>query len=233
MAVLPKSRLDRVEFFEARLAQWAGSAAAIGILPAQAAQIATMTNAARAAFNAQQTQLAAAKAATASFYVKTDDMAELGSDLIKTIKAYAETTNNPNVYALASIPAPAAPTPAGAPTAPTALDATMNADGTITLKWKGVLAARQFFSIWRQLPGQNAPTQIGSIAAKSFIDTSVPRGLTQVVYSVRAHRDTLVSEPSDNIVVYFGAIGSGTGGNGESAVAGSIGGNGFGIAEAA
>ncbi len=233
MAVLPTTRVAKIEYFESHIAQWLANSAAIGVQPSSLASLQALVTAARAAFNAQQTQLAAAKAATASFYVKTDDMAELGSDLIKTIKAYAETTNNPNVYALAAIPAPAAPTPAGAPTAPTALDATMNADGTITLKWKGVLAARQFFSIWRQLPGQNSPTQIGSIAAKSFIDTSVPRGLTQVVYSVRAHRDTLVSEPSDNIVVYFGAIGSGTGGNGESAVAGSIGGNGFGIAEAA
>lgn len=229
MAVMPKSRIDRVEFFEARLAQWAGSAAAIGILPAQAAQIATMTNAARATFNAQQTAANASKAATASFHVKADEMAEFGADLIKTIKAFAETTNNPNVYALANIPAPAAPTPAGAPTAPTALDATMNADGTITLKWKGLLEARQFFSIWRQLPGQNAPTQIGSIAAKSFVDTSVPRGLSQVVYSVRAHRDTLVSEPSDNIVVYFGAVSGSDPQNFESPIAGSIGG----IAEAA
>ncbi len=226
MAVLPPSRIGRIEFFEARLAQWAANAVGIGVQPAAVASLQALVTAARAAFNAQQTQAATAKASTATFHVKADDMAEFGGDLIKTIKAFAETSNNPNVYALANVPAPAAPTPAGPPVAPTSLDATMNADGSITLKWKGSLEARQFFSIWRTLPGQGAATQIGSIAAKEFLDSSVPRGLTQVVYSVRAHRDTLISEPSDNIVVYFGAVGGGGGGGGESAentIAGSIG----------
>ncbi len=128
-----------------------------------------------------------------------------------------QTTNNPNVYVLANIPAPAAPTPAGPPVAPKDLSAVMNSDGTMRLTWKGTIAqlgGRQFFSIWRQLPSQTMPLQIG--AAKEFTDVTVPRGLQQVVYNIRAHRDSAVSVPTDNLVVYFGAI-PGGGLNGEVA----------------
>ncbi len=211
MPVVPSTRIEKVEFYEAHNPTWATNAANIGVTPAQVASLANLTKSAREAFNAQKTAQDAAKAATQRFYNTVRDMQSLGADLIKNIKAYADTTNNPNVYVLANIPEPAAPTPAGPPVAPTDLSAVMNSDGTMRLTWKGSIAQRQFFSIWRQLPSQSMPLQIGAVAAKDFTDVTVPRGLTQVVYSVRAHRDSAVSTPTDNLVVYFGAIPGGGG----------------------
>ncbi len=52
---------------------------------------------------------------------------------------------------------------------------------------------------------------IGAVAAKDFTDVTVPRGLAQVVYNVRAHRDSQVSTPTQNLIVYFGAIPGGGG----------------------
>lgn len=211
MPVVPSTRTEKVEFYEAHNPTWAASAANIGVTPAQVASLTNLTKAARDAFNAQRTAQDAAKAATQRFYNTVRDMQNLGGDLIKSIKAFAETTNNPNVYVLANIPEPAAPTPAGPPVAPTNLSAVMNSDGTMRLTWKGSIAQRQFFSIWRQLPSQSMPLQIGAVAAKDFTDVTVPRGLTQVVYNVRAHRDSAVSTPTDNLIVYFGAIPGGGG----------------------
>lgn len=211
MGVVPPTRIEKVEFYEAHNSIWAAQAANIGLTVPQVTALTTLTTAARAAFNQQQTAQAAAKSATENFHNKVRDMQAQGSDLIKTIKAYAETKNDPNVYVLANIPAPASPTPAGPPVAPTDLAAVMNSDGTIRLTWRGTLAQRQFFSVWRQLPSQNLPLQIGAVAAKDFTDVTVPRGLNQVVYNVRAHRDAQVSTPTQNLVVYFGAIPGGGG----------------------
>jgi hypothetical protein len=211
MGVVPPTRIEKIEFYEAHNPVWAANAAAIGLTAAQVTALTTLTTAARAAFNAQRAAQDAAKAATENFHNKVREMQSQGSDLIKTIKAYADTKNDPNVYVLANIPAPAAPTPAGPPVAPTDLAAVMNSDGTIRLTWKGSLAQRQFFSVWRQLPSQNMPLQIGAVAAKEFTDVTVPRGLNQVVYNVRAHRDAQVSTPTQNLIVYFGAIPGGGG----------------------
>ncbi len=211
MGVVPSSRIAKVEFYEVHYPIWAVSPTAIGLTAAQVTSLTTLTKAARDAYNAQQTAIDAAKAATEGFHNKVRDMQNLGADLVRGIKTFAETTNNPNVYVLASIPAPAAPTPAGPPVAPDMLGAVMNSDGTIRLTWKGTLAQRQFFSVWRQLPSQSMPVQITAVAAKVYTDITVPRGLQQVVYSVRAHRDSQTSVPTGNLTVYFGAIPGGGG----------------------
>lgn len=211
MGVVPNTRIEKIEFYEAHNPVWTAQATNIGVTATQMTSMGTLTKAARDAFNAQKAAQDAAKAATAAFYNKVRDMQSLGADLIKNIKTYAETKNDPNVYVLANIPAPAQPTPAGPPVAPTDLSAVMNSDGTIKLTWKGTISQRQFFSIWRQLPSQTMPLQIGAVAAKDFTDVTVPRGLTQVVYNVRAHRDSAVSTPTNNLIVYFGAIPGGGG----------------------
>ncbi len=211
MGVVPSSRIAKVEFYETHAPIWGIGPTLIGLTAVQVTNMTALTKAARDAYNAQQTAIDAAKSATTKFYNAVHDMQGLGADLIANIKTFAETTNNPNVYVLANVPAPAAPTPAGPPVAPDMLNAVMNSDGTIHLTWKGTLAQRQFFSVWRQLPSQSMPVQISAVAAKEYTDVTVPRGLQQVIYNVRAHRDSAVSVPTSNLVVYFGAIPGGGG----------------------
>lgn len=205
-SVVPSTDLGKLEFYEAHLAAWGTAPANIGLTAGQVTSLNTLTTAARTAFNGALTAREAAKAATGNMHNKINSMHALGSDLIKIIKAYAATQNDPNVFVLAQIPEPAPRTPAPPPEAPTDLSASMNADGSIRLSWKGTLAYRQFFSVWRQTPSEDAPQQIAAIAAKEFVDLTVPRGLAQTIYSVRAHRDAAVSEPCPNLIVYFGVL---------------------------
>jgi ribonuclease BN (tRNA processing enzyme) len=68
------------------------------------------TTHARKAYNDHLAAQQAAKAATDAFYDKVRLMHAspgAGADMIQTIKTYAQTTNNPNVYVLAQIPPPA------------------------------------------------------------------------------------------------------------------------------
>ncbi len=209
MPILPDSRIERVEFFEAHDPIWtsasAGDPPAIGLTPAQCLEMTALTTTARAKYNAMLSARQASKAATAAFYNAEDAMAQNGAGLIATIKAYAETTADPNVYVLAQIPAPAVPVPAGAPTNPTALGAFLENDGSVTLSWKGTLAKGQYFSVWRQLHGSTEWTSVGTVAAKKFTDNNVPSAIISATYQVKAHRNTQVSAGSEPVTVLFGS----------------------------
>lgn len=233
MAILPDSQLGKLAFFEAHVPVWAAAPTTIGLTAGQVTSLNTATTAARSAFDASIAAREAAKAATANQHNKIDAMTAIGTDLLKIIKAYAAVQNDPNVYVLAQIPAPSAPTPAPPPEAPTDLTASMTPDGAIRLKWKGTLAYRQFFSLWRQTPSDAFPEQIASVAAKEYIDVTVPRGLTQVTYTARAHRDSAVSDPCPVLIVYFGVVPEGTQISANGQVIGTIGNNDSVVSEAA
>jgi hypothetical protein len=207
MPVLPSKNVERIQWFEQRIAAWTASAVGIGITVPQATTLSAKIIAARTAFNAAETARQASKNATLSLNTSMSDLSDFGADLIATIKAFAETTNNPNVYVLASVPPPAPPGPVGPPEAPTDVSADPNADGTITVKWKGSTANQTFFSVWRKTSAQSQFVQIGAIATKTFIDDGVPNGVTAVSYVLRAQRGTSVSQASEQVTVQFGGLG--------------------------
>lgn len=210
MPVLPPSDIAKVEFMEAHLAGWATNAVAIGLTTAQVTAMQTATTAARAGFNTQQTAKEAAKSATANFHNLTRSMGDLASDAIKAIKLKAAQSNDPNVYVLANIPAPLPPSPPPPPQPPTDLIADPNADGTITLKWKGSVANNTFFGVWRKV-GTGAWTNIGSTAIKTFQDSAIPSNPipNSITYAVRSQRNNEVSAPSVQAEVVYGGPGLG------------------------
>ena len=208
MGVLPSKLEEKIAWFEQRKALWTTNAAAINLLPTQVTQIQDLTAAARAKYDAAHAARNAAVAATYDMQQAVDAMTTFGADLVKTIKAYAETTGNTDVYGLAQVPAPAAPSPAGVPKPPEDLTADPNADGTVTLRWKGALKNQTFFTVWRRIAENGAFVQIGALAAKKFVDTAVPQGVTRVAYEIRAQRGQLVSTPSAEVSVNFGAGGN-------------------------
>ncbi|MFM9994894.1 MAG: hypothetical protein ACKVU4_03730 [Phycisphaerales bacterium] len=208
MGVVPDTRLQQLEFYEAHLPVWQDNAGAIGLTVAQLTALSTLITAARTSYDAQQPTRNAAKAATLAFYDDITAAHENGSNLIATIKTYASSTNNPGVYSTAQIPPPAAPTPAPPPVAPTDLVSVLNTDGSITLKWKGSLAQGAFFSVWRAVaPGTggqfSTAVQIASLAEKSYLDTGVPAAV-QAQYTLRTHRGGQVSTPSEPTIVKIG-----------------------------
>jgi hypothetical protein len=221
MPVLPDSDLQRVEFMEGHLTLWAANAVAIGLTAGQVTAMQTATTAARAGFNGATTAHAAAKAATANFHNLARTMSDLASDAVKAIKLKAAQGNDPNIFVLANIPAPLPPSPPPPPEPPTDLVADPNADGTITLKWKGSVAFNTWFTVWRKVGNSPAWTQIGSTAIKTFMDSSVPTNPipATVTYTVRSQRTNEVSGPSVQAEVVYG----GPGQNFTSGVAGFVG----------
>ncbi len=211
MPVLPPGDLQRVEFMEGHLTLWTTNAVAIGLTAAQVTAMTTATTAARTGFNGSTAAHAAAKAATANFHNLTRTLSDLASDAIKAIKLKAAQNNDPNVFVLANIPAPQPPSPPAPPEPPTDLVADPNADGTITLKWKGSVANATFFSVWRKIGASPTWTNIGSTAVKNFLDSSVPGSPipASITYSVRSQRNNEVSAPSVQAEVVYGGPGVG------------------------
>jgi hypothetical protein len=76
----------------------------------------------------------------------------------------------------------------------------------VTLTWKGPLAGSTFFTVWRRTPSApSIPEQLVSLASRTFVDTTLPSGLPNARYFVRAQRGVLISAPSPEVVVNFGA----------------------------
>jgi hypothetical protein len=214
MPVLPDTDIGRVEFFESHIDQWTANTAALGLTAPAMAALATAIGEARTAYDDAQVARNESKASTQNFYNKVATMVDLGSDAIKAIKLKAAQDNDPDVFVLANIPAPAEPTPAGAPEAPEALVAIPNADGTVTLKWQGSVANRTHFTVWRRLATDSGGwDMIGSCSRRSFIDDAVPapgsgsNGNTPmtILYHVRAQRGSFVSQPSITATITYGS----------------------------
>ncbi len=217
---LPDKINDKISFFEQRLSAWSASASALSLTPQNITDLTTLTTQARANFNAAQSARNVAKAATTNQDNSVRALIDLGADLVKTIRAKALTTNNPTLYAIAQIPAPATPQTIGAPPAPTNLRATLLNTGGIELKWEGLLANSTFFSVWRKTAGQTTFTQVGTTAQKFFLDETVPADAALaggVNYAIKAQRIGFESDFSEPILVRFG-FGGGEQAGGEEAL---------------
>lgn len=211
MSTVPRKDLETIQFFELHVPVWTGTPAAIGLTPAQVTALDTLTKAARNTYTAQQNAKNAAKAATVNFRSAIAALRNNGADLVKLIRAFAQTTNNPNVYALAQINPPAPPTPRPAPGQPTDFTVALTTEGAISLRWKAANASPSsgaFFNIRRKLAGQNAFEIIGNTGSKSFVDDTIPLGTTHATYIIQGYRGTTAGEASDQFVVQFG-VGNG------------------------
>lgn len=210
--VLPDAYLEQIQFCEDHLAPFTLNAAAIGLTGPQVSNLGALTVKARAAYNAAQAARLASKAATLTFHTDTGDMRDNIRDLIALIKTKAETTNNPNVYALAQISAPSPATPASPPGQPSNFIITLETDGSLTLTWKcknSTTSTGVFFQVQRKLAGETNLRNIGGTPVKSFNDATVPAGIGSLVYLVTGFRGTRAGDASDQITVQFGVGGGG------------------------
>jgi hypothetical protein len=222
MSILPPSRLEALEFFEAHNSAWVLQSQNIGLSASMMTTLVSLTTAARAAYNANQIQRDAAVNSTQAWHDAYDALREKGADYIKAIKAYAATTNNPNVYTLAVLPPPKAPSPTPAPAMPLNLSATILNTGAVELNWKASVALGTTFSVWRKFNTPGEPfVQIGlASSVTSFVDQSLPVGAagnagTGVFYQVQAHRLGLESPASEPVLIRLGSV-EGEGGGDES-----------------
>ncbi len=210
MGVVPDTRLGQLEFYEAHLPVWEPNAAAIGLTAGQLTALDTLVIAARNAFDAHQAAKNAAQAATNAWYNAIDAAHENGSNLIAIIKTYATSTSNPNVYSTAQIPPPAAPKPAPPPGAPTEIAATLENNGSITLRWtltQPAPGASVYTTILRQLNGTGPFVPLGDTGEKEFNDPSVAPGTPKVTYLLQARRAGVggqASPFSEPLTVFLG-----------------------------
>lgn len=213
MGIVPNDRIGKIEFYEAHLPPWTTNAAAIGLTPASVTALTTAVTNARKAYGDHLAAQAAAKAATAAFYDKVRIMHSnpgFGADMIQTIKTFAQTSNNPNVYVLAQIPPPAQ----GGTTPPpgTPFDFTVNLlqDGSLQLKWKcsnpsGTVGT--IYEVKRQVGGAGSFQFVGATGVKTFTDDTLSGG-SPVMYQITAVRSTARGNPAQ-FVVNFGVGGGG------------------------
>ncbi len=208
------TRRQRLEWIEARITQWVANASQIGITSIQANNLKDLVGQASSAFTTAEFARAEAKNATRKYYDAVSDMSGPTRDLIATIKAFAETTDNPNVYALSSIDPPAPPTPVAAPTVPFDVSGSVSPTGNATITWdadRSGASSGIFFMVERKRGNEATFSIIGGTAEKAFLDVD-PRFATGTVqYRVKAQRGGLSSEWSVPIAFSITTGGGGVG----------------------
>ncbi len=215
--IVPDTQQGAIDFFSSRTPTWAANQAAIGISAAQVADIDAKVTNAQAKLAAAQAARNAAKTATLDLADAMNDMRSFGGDLIKTIRAFAETTGDDSVYLLSDIPPIAPPKPTGPPEVPTEVGVSINGFGYVFIEWKASRAVGTQFILQRQLTPVDGPPQAwtyaGSSTTNDYTDTTVPTGFAAVSYRVYAQRAGGVSDASNPATLAFGTGGATAGGD--------------------
>lgn len=185
MSVLSEKRSEVIQFFTQRLSSWQANPELIGLSPAQVTELAGLTATASSRYQDALVSRQASKDATLEYYNTTDALRNFGAALIATIKAFADATGDPGVYALASIPEPADPTPSAAPAVPTGVTLFMRAQGSVEIRWDGSLAGGTFYEVQRSLDDGTSWSTIASIPARETLDETVPQGTARAYYRIR------------------------------------------------
>jgi hypothetical protein len=181
----------------------------IGLTTTQATAFNAATTAAAAALLAQQQAHQAALVATQAAQDAFGSLRSSAGDVVRLIRAYAESTSKPiTVYNLAQIPPPATPTPMPPPGQPTNLTVTLTpADGALLLRWKVVNppgANGTSYIIRRKLPSEAEFSFIGVSGRKEFVDDTLIAGPDSVQYTVQGQRSDSSGPLSEIFTVNFG-----------------------------
>ncbi len=213
MPTVPNRKQDMINFFAARIPLWSADPASVGLTPEICAELSAKLSEAQTDLANQVARKASAKTATATSNQSAKGLRSFGGKQINSIRAFAEGSGGPGVYAIAEIPAPADPSPAPAPGEPYDLDASIDNNGDVVLTFKADAASAHtgvFFEIRRKLDGDPSFSLLGSTGTKSFTDTGIAPGTTSAVYNVTAKRGELSSPTSENIYVPFARGGNGS-----------------------
>ncbi len=208
MSLVPRSRVGKLQFFGSKIDPWSSNATAIGTTAAEVAALNTKIATANDAIASQVAAQQIAKNATLVADNAVQAVADAGSAIIAQIRARADATNNPGVYEIAQIPPPATPSPRPAPPACTDFTVELGGNGAVILKWKCRSGAGTIYQIYRAEGGSPTYAYVGGVGTKSFTDTAVAAGVTQLTYMVQAVRSTRLG-PWSTFNVYFGSNASG------------------------
>lgn len=197
MSVVPAEIVDKILYFEAHEAPWSEHADEIGASAIEVAALVDKTASARAALADQFAAQQAAMAATLRLHLAMAEMKEAGSAIIKKIRAKAA-TDGEGIYFLASIPAPARPSPLPPPGKPTNFTFTLREVGTLLLRWtcpnpRG--AQGTVYQVSRRIGDAGAFDFLGVSGLRHFVDETLPAGAASVTYQIVAIRSTTLGLP--------------------------------------
>lgn len=217
MSVLPRSKVELVNFVVNHLPAWSGNLAALGLTSTDAAAIEAALAEAQTTASTMLMKRDEAEFATLADNNASGLLRDLTAGVVAKIKVKAEQTNDPNIYVLAMIPPPAPPSPAPPPAKPAQLRVGLENNGAATLTWKATNppGGSVVYQILRRLP--SAPeglfTLIGTAGGrdKKFTDNTLPSGSSGVQYVVTGQRGSVSGEQSDVLTVTFGVAGGGGG----------------------
>jgi len=210
---VPQSKRAALPWAITHAEQFVLHAAQIGIQPAQAAAFKTLVDSFQMTTEAAETAKQASKDATTADDNAFTAVKVVGGQLTNMIKAYAEATNNPNVYVLAGLKANSPPGTVPAPVPPKELTMTVNGDGSISLKWKvtqpdGCTGVQ--YRVFRKLGDETTFSLIGTSGSKkSFKDSTLPFGSDSVSYQIEPWRGDVTGEVSTQFAFQFGTGGGG------------------------
>jgi hypothetical protein len=212
MSVVPRTLVEKLQFFESRAGKWLERAAQIGTTDADVEALQLMLDEARARFEAQRAAQQAAQAATAAFNRVLAEVATAGATIIQQVRTKAATSRDNGVYQLALLPSPAKPSPLGPPGEPTSFTFNLRQAGSLELRWacdnpRGSVGT--IYHVWRRAGVGNGPDGwelLGTAGERRFVDDTLPAGLAHVTYKVQAIRSTALGPEG------FFLISLGTGG---------------------
>jgi hypothetical protein len=214
MPTVPTKTLEYLQWAQQRSATWGASPTTIGLTTQLAAQMTTAVEEMAAAIAARakaESELEAAKL-TQENAVRASR--RVTSDLIRSIRAFASNSADPDqILNLAEIPpiAPAAPAPP--PAKPTNMTVGIDpSTGAITLKWKASNPAgtsNTGYIIRRRVGSTGAFDFVGVTGDKNFTDNTFIAGPDSVQYTVQGQRGGTLGPLSDILVINFGRVGPG------------------------
>ncbi len=205
MRIVPRNIAPKIAFMQARLAPWLAHAEEIGTSNEAVAALAELLDNARAALAAQLAAQSAARAATLGCDLAMRDLTQAGRNVIQQIRTKAS-ADGTDVYSLALIPAPAAPSPVAAPGTPSQFAVQLEQTGALRLSWKcknPPNAKGTLYQIHRRI-GQGAFVEVGIVGKKNFVDNTLPKGSTNLTYQIRAVRSTRTGDAAQFNVAFGG-----------------------------
>jgi hypothetical protein len=205
MSVIPNTKVGKIEFAENHVVTWTANALPMGSSVASVTSWSGLVTAARTAYTAHLAAQSAAKDATITLDLAIKAMSDATASIIKQVRAKADLAGN-GVYALASLPIPAAPSPVPPPGTPTNFKISLAQSGALTLKWKCPNPAGgggTFYQIARRIGATGAFIPQTGVGSRTYTDATIPAGTASVTYQVTAVRTTAVG-PTAEFTVNFG-----------------------------
>jgi hypothetical protein len=204
MRAIPKGKTARLAFFGSKVGPWSADPTAIGTTPEAVAEFQARLAAAKAKIAEQVAADEASKAATAAANHAIAELFDIGGDIIEAIRAKAA-SDGYSIYERAQIAAPAKPSPITTLGEPHQFTVALEADGSLTLKWKctSPRSSGHTYEVYRKVDDQTEFQHLGGAGRKRFADTTLPPGSSVVMYKVRAIRSSATG-PWGTHTVLFG-----------------------------